>query len=76
MLVNRDRFEPFVPHEKLLSFESAGVGKITIVDNEGTLLTLKKEGGSWAIPALEEFPAAGETVEALIEKITGLDAAA
>ena len=45
---------------------------LTIVDNTGKQLSLRKVNGTWVLPDAGDYPAKGETVAPVIEKLVGL----
>jgi hypothetical protein len=62
----------FVAKEKLLAFEKQKVDRLLIEDSKASL-TLNQSGGKWVLPEEADFPAAQKSVEAILDKLTGLE---
>ncbi len=54
----------------LPEFDTASVIGITIEDGDGNRIRLAKAGGVWVLPEVDDFPCKGESVEALLTKLS------
>ena len=71
--MNGDEFGAFESGEKLLALAGKGWDTIRLEDGEGKSLVLKKKGETWVMPSLADFPADGDGVSGLTEKLEGLE---
>lgn len=58
---------------QLLDFDSAAVDSIFIYGGEGESVELDKSNGGWQLPALDGFPADGQRIEQLLERLQQLE---
>jgi hypothetical protein len=60
----------FKAQEPLLASDAKTIDQIAVDETGASSVTLKKQNGSWVVPALGDFPADGQRVKALLEKLT------
>ncbi|MES9945143.1 MAG: DUF4340 domain-containing protein [Candidatus Thiodiazotropha sp.] len=70
-MTDRD-YGAFEAKERLLGFEKQTIDRLLIEDGEGSL-TLKISADRWVLPEEGDFPAAQKRIDALIEKLAGLE---
>ena len=58
---------PLIP-----DFSASDVTGLTISDNEDNRLVLAKSGTEWVLPEADDFPADGEKITPILEKIAGI----
>ncbi len=57
----------------LLAFTPGDVDRVLIQDGDGEQVELRKRGETWILPDLHDFPADGNTLERLLDKLAGLE---
>lgn len=58
----------------LLAFDAATVDRVTVADGEGARTVLARSEEGWVLPDAGDFPADGEKVERLLERLAELQA--
>jgi hypothetical protein len=58
----------FKAQEPLLAFDAKTIDQIAVDETGASSVTLKKQNGSWVVPALGDFPADGQRVKALLRE--------
>lgn len=48
------------------------VSRLTIEDDTGSVILLEKTAGEWVLPEADQYPAQGDAVNSLLEKLTAL----
>jgi len=60
--------EPLFP-----DLESDAIAALTITDDQGSSIRLRKSSGEWTAPDADDYPAQGSKIEPVLEEIIGLD---
>jgi hypothetical protein len=58
----------------LADFQAADAVGLTIRDNQGNTVTMRKMNGTWVAPDVGDYPAQADTIDALLAKLAGLSA--
>lgn len=58
----------------LLAFDAAAVDRLTVADGEGARTVLARADDGWVLPDAGAFPADGDKVERLLERLAALQA--
>ncbi len=56
----------------LANFKAADVVNLSISDADGNQMELSKKGDSWVLPQADDFPADGDKITPLLDKIEGI----
>lgn len=56
----------------LAEFKTQDVAEVTISDGDDNHVTLKKQGDNWVLPEAGDYPAKGEDMNSLLEKISAV----
>jgi hypothetical protein len=56
----------------LADFQAAGVTSLVISDTDGNRVALAKSGESWVLPEADDYPANGEAITTVLDKIEAI----
>jgi len=70
--LERPSHEAFQARVPLLTFNASAVDTITISNGDDTTLSLRKQKGTWQLPALGGFPADSAAVQRLLGKLAAM----
>ncbi|MBN1260777.1 MAG: DUF4340 domain-containing protein [Anaerolineae bacterium] len=55
------------------TLEAADIVALTITDDQGQTIELRKSGADWVLPDADDFPAQASSIEPVLEKLVGLE---
>lgn len=72
LFLSKERYGTFVADEKMFALDARDADSVTIEGGDAESLVLKKDGAAWTLPSMNGFPADGDAVDRLLERLEGL----